>query len=341
MTLRPRSNSVGARPLSSIPLSSSLLKLAAEVWDKRGSIEHRDDIYDLYNGIEPTNFSTYARMHGLTGFFRGILFLGIEMNTDIFLQDFQTVPLEYLVTARENYVGMHLPIVNAVVKIRLAECAKRHGLSNEDYLVDRMSMSFFCLTANIRCSVTHRVYLNVNNSSNKDLKSSLHILNYVIREIMYKINGVDSAKITAVNRVDSMIIYTSSIDVSNKVIAKIQEYQNKNGVSGFNPEIPMMTEAQMYGVATASESPDITIINGQLLPSILRQSFGSLRADLIYDALKNATGCSDFYELIVKYFREAGVDAKQPAIHFAFNSRVWEAQRSFVDLVISAARCER
>jgi hypothetical protein len=28
------------------------------------------------------------------------------------------------------------------------------------------------------------------------------------------------------------------MDVSNLVIAKIQEYQNINGVSGFEPEIP-------------------------------------------------------------------------------------------------------
>jgi hypothetical protein len=79
------------------------------------------------------------------------------------------------------------------------------------------------------------------------------------------------------------------------------------------------------------------MIKGQLLPAESKQSFGLLRADLIYDALQNSTGCSDFFELIVKYFREAGIDAKQPAIHFAFNSRVWEAQRTFIDQVITGA----
>jgi hypothetical protein len=84
-----------------------------------------------------------------------------------------------------------------------------------------------------------------------------------------------------------------------RVIAKIQEYQNNNGVSEFSPEIPIMTEAQIYGVATASEPPQVTIIKGQLLPSTSRlgQSFGTLRTELIYDALQNSTGCSDFFEL--------------------------------------------
>jgi hypothetical protein len=106
--------------------------------------------------------------------------------------------------------------------------------------------------------------------------------------------SVKFAKITAANRVESIIIYTSSIAVSNKVLAKIQEYQDNNGVSGFGPEIPIMTEAQMYGVATASEPPQVIMIKGQLQPAQRKQSFGSLRADLIYNALQDSTGCSDF-----------------------------------------------
>jgi hypothetical protein len=278
-------------------------------------------------------------MHGLTRFFRGILFLGIEMNIKPMHEALQKVPLEYLVTVRESYVNMRLPIANSLVKMSIAGEAKRCGMTKENYLVALMAEGFFGFAANIRCSVTHRVYLNVNNISNKDLKSSLHILGYIIREIINKIDGVDSAKITASNRIDSIIIYTSSIDASNKVIAKIQEYQNNNGVSEFSPEIPIMTEAQIYGVATASEPPQVTIIKGQLLPSTSRlgQSFGTLRTELIYDALQNSTGCSDFFELIVKYFRIAGIDASQPAMQSRHHSCLWEAQRSFVDQAIMTA----
>ncbi len=339
--LIPRSNSLGARPSSAIPLTSSLLKLATEVWDKRATIKHCDDVYALYSCIDIINPNTYARMHGLTRFFRGILFLGIEMNIKPRMQKLLNVPLEYLIIARENYVGMRLPIANAVVKRSIAGKARWYDMTNENYLVALMANSFFGFAANIRCSVTHRVYLNVKNISNKELKSALYIFGYIMREIINKINGVDSAKITTANRVDSIIIYTSSIDVSNKVIAKIQEYQNNNGVSEFSPEIPMMTEAQIYGVATASEPPEITMIKGHLLPSMLPQSFGALRAELIYNALQDSIGCSDFFELIVKYFRIAGIDASQPAIQSRHHSCLWEAQRTLVDHAIAAATKKR
>jgi small-conductance mechanosensitive channel len=59
--------------------------------------------------------------------------------------------------------------------------------------------------------------------------------------------------------------------------------------------------------------------------------------DLIYNALNNSTGCSDFYELIVKYFREAGIDASQPAVQVHYHSCLWKAQRSFIDQVITGA----
>jgi hypothetical protein len=58
---------------------------------------------------------------------------------------------------------------------------------------------------------------------------------------MGKINGISSVKITVSGRRDSMVIYTSSIAATNKVLEKIQEYQDNNGVSGFGPEIPIMT----------------------------------------------------------------------------------------------------
>jgi hypothetical protein len=134
-----------------------------------------------------------------------------------------------------------------------------------------------------------------------------------------------------------MVIYTSSIAATNKALEKIQEYQNNNGVSGFGPEIPIMTEAQMYGVATASEPPQVIMIKGQLQPAQRKQSFGSLRADLIYNALQDSTGCSEFYELIVKYFRAAGIDASQPAVQVRYHSCLWKAQRSFIDQVITGA----
>jgi hypothetical protein len=59
-------------------------------------------------------------------------------------------------------VNMRLPIANAVVKMGIAEKAKSSGVRIEHYLVKLMTRSFFFFESNIKCSATHRVYLNVN-----------------------------------------------------------------------------------------------------------------------------------------------------------------------------------
>jgi hypothetical protein len=100
-----------------------------------------------------------------------------------------------------------------------------------------------------------------------------------------------------------------------------------------------MTKSQLYGVATASEPPHVTMKKGQLLPAnnIAPPSFGAFRADLIYNALKDSTESYDFYELIVKYFRNAGIDANDPAIQIRYRSCLIEAQMNLADQVISSA----
>ena len=346
MTLRPRSNSVGARPLSAIPLSSSLLKLATEVWDKRAEIKDCYDIYDLYSGIDTPNPNLYARTQQITEFFSKLSFLGIETNTGPSMQEFTSIPFEQLVLARKQYVNYEIPISNSFVRMKIVaytEFIGRSDVSPEHYLLFLMeAVGFFTFknydNSSLRMAKTkHRVYLNVKVSCHEEIISAIDIISYAVREIMGKINGISSVKITVSGRRDSMVIYTSSIAATNKALEKIQEYQNNNGVSGFGPEIPIMTEAQMYGVATASEPPQVIMIKGQLQPTESKESFGSLRADLIYNALQDSTGCSDFYELIVKYFRAAGIDASQPAVQVHYHSCLWKAQRSFIDQVITGA----
>ncbi len=345
MTLRPRSNSLGARQLSAIPLSRSLLKFVTEVWDKRATIKHSDDVYDLYNGIETIEHSVPARTHALTEFFRELSFLGMITKTGPYLQGFTSIPFNQLVFARKQYVNYNMSISNIFMRMEIVACAKFFGLNDvspEEYLLYLMDEDGF-LTFNRansllqKCKIKHRVYLNVKISCNEELLLASGIMSYVVRQILEKINGIASVKISVANRIDTIVIYTTNIAATNKVIATIQEYQNNYGVSGFSPEIPMMAQPQIYGVATASEPPQVTIIKGQLQPAQMKQSFGSLRTELIYDALKNSTGCSDFYELIVKYFREAGIDASQPAMQSRYYSCLWEAQRSFVDQAIMTA----
>ncbi len=345
MTLRPRSNSVGARPLSAIPLSSSLLKLATEVWKKRATINHGADVYDLYSGIKESNTSISARTQALTDFFCKISRLGMLTHAGPYLQGFKSISFVQLALIRKNYINYQMPISNSFVRMTIIanrDYSGKNDLSPENCLVDLMDEEFFCFQVDNDNSVALgnsncRVDMNVKVSCSEDLISAIDIISYVVQEIMVKINGIIGVKMAVSGRRDTIIIYTTNSAVMNQVIAKIQEYQDNNGVSGFNPEIPMMTQAQIYGVATASEPPQVTMIKGKLLPAQFRQSFGTLRSELIYDALKNSTGCSDFYELIVKNFREAGIDASQPAVQVHYNSCLWKAQRSFIDQVITDA----
>jgi len=322
MTLIPQKKTEGAHaltppPLTEPPLSGTLLELATKVWAQRMTISSDDDVYKIYTekGMEPD--PTPIRTLALTQFFRGLLLLGEELNIDVKLQHYLSLPLRYLVSAREDYVQLGSPITNIMVKSIVEARANRFGVTPEDYLVDFMEHCFYILYSKYKCKIMHRVYLHAKTRYSEDLKSALHLFAYVCREIVTKIKGIHSAKITTNVRIDSILIYTSSIDVTNLVIAKIQEYQNINGVSGFDPKIPPMTQPKMYGVATGDQPPLFAMQEGEMRPIKKSKSFGRFRAQLIYNALKDSRDSDGFFKLIVEYFRVAGIDANQPSVQFS------------------------
>jgi len=322
MTLIPQKKTEGARaltppPLTEPPLSGSLLELATKVWAQRMTISSDDDVYDLYadKGMEPD--STPTRTLALTQFFRSLLLLGEELNIESRMQEYPSVPLRYFVGAREDYVRLGWPISNRMVKSSVEAIANRLGVTPEDYLVWHIAHSFCFFLSKDKCKLRHRIYLHAKTRYSEDLKSALDLFDYVCREIVTKIKGVCSAKISVNVRIDSILIYTSSMDVSNLVIAKIQKYQKINGLSGFDPEIPPMTQAKMYGVATGDEPPLFAMQEGKMLPTRKLNSFGGFRAELIYNALKDSTDRDSFFKLIVEYFRVAGIDANQPSVQLA------------------------
>jgi len=324
MPLIPQKKTEGARaltpppltepPLTEPPLSGTLLELATKVWAQRMTISSDDDVYDLYadKGMEPD--PTPIRTLALTQFFRSLLLLGQELNIESRMQDYPGIPLRYLVRAREDYVRLGSPIRNVMVKSSVKASANRFGMTPENYLVDFMEHSFCFFFSKDKGKIRHRVYLHAKTRHSEDLKSALHLFDYVCREIVTKIKGVCSAKITANVRMDSILIFTSSMEASNLVIAKIQEYQKIHGVSGFDPEIPPMTHSHIYGVATGDEPPLFAMQEGKMLPTRKPNSFGGFRAELIYNALKDSTDKDDFFKLIVEYFRVAGIDVNQPSV---------------------------
>jgi len=332
MTLIPQKKTEGARaltppplteraltepPLTEPPLSGSLLELATKVWAQRMTILSDSDVYNIYaeKVMEPD--STPIRTLALTQFFRSLLLLGEELNIESRMQDYPSAPLRYFVGARENYVRLGSPISNRLVKSSVEAIANRFGVTPEDYLVWYMAHSFYFFYSKVQCKLRHRVYLHAKTRYREDLKSALHLFDYVCREIVTKIKGASSAKISANVRIDSILIYTSSMDVSNLVIAKIQKYQKINGLSGFEPEIPPMTQLKMYGVSTGDEPPLFAMQEGKMLPIRKANSFGGFRAQLIYNALKDSTDRDSFFKLIVEYFRVAGIDANQPSVQLA------------------------
>jgi len=317
MTLIPQKKTEGARALTPPTLSGSLLEFATKVWAQRMTISSDSSVYNIYaeKVISPTR--TPIRTLALTQFFRGLLLLGEELNIEYLLQEYPSVPLRYLVYARENYLQLRSPISNVMVKSSVEVRANRFGFTPEDYLVWHMENFFYFFISKDKGKLRHRVYLHAKTRHSEDLKSALHLFDYVCREIVTKIKGVCSAKISANVRMDSILIFTSSMEASNLVIAKIQEYQKIHGVSGFDPEIPPMTHSHIYGVATGDEPPLFAMHEGEMRPILSSKSFGRFRAQLIYNALKDSTDKDGFFKLIVKYFRVAGIDANHPSVQFS------------------------
>ena len=319
MTLIPQKKTEGARaltppPLTEPPLSGKLLELATKVWAQRMTILSDSDVYNIYadKGMEPD--PTPIRTLALTQFFRGLLLLGEELNIVSRVRKYRSVPLQYFVSAREDYVQFGSRISNVMLESSIEARANRLGLEPEDYLMDFMEHCFYVFYSKDKCKIRHRVYLHAKTRYSEDLKLALHLFDYVCREIVTKIEGIHSAKITTNVRVDSIVIYMDSMDASNLVIAKIQEYQNINGVSSFDSEIPPMTQPKMYGVSTGDQPPLFAMEEGKMLPTRKVNSFGGFRAELIYNALKDSTDKDDFFKRIVEYFRVAGIDVNQPSV---------------------------
>lgn len=312
MPLKRKRHSLGARPLTEIQLSGSLLELAFKVWETRETIKKPFDVYKLYASITGSDHKIQAGSSSLSHYFACLAMLAKKSGLKIKIQDFECVPYTTMVNARYNYINQGMPITCPRLKFTLSNDAERNNMTIEDYHITRMQAARIRFSTGKTFDVMHRVYLNVKN--NKAVK----VMTYVVFDIILKIEGVRSAKIGIGNFSDTIVIYTKNRLVSNKVVFQLQKYQLSHGVGSFRDELPAMTKRHMPGVSSGAQPPDIHFEQRLALPKSVYQSFGGFRSDLIYQALKDSTENYDFFELIVKYFRDAGIDANDPSIQSNF-----------------------
>ncbi|MCK5820099.1 MAG: hypothetical protein KAH18_12880 [Psychromonas sp.] len=309
MPLRSRSNSLIDRPLSTIPLAGSVLKLAYQVWEKKLNIKNPSDIYRLYAHRTKPNPLMYNSDIKMTMLLFKINALAKAWGQMVIADGFGSISLDTLTNALNHYLITHIPIENHQIKLAFTSAAERSGISLEDYFIVKMSRIGVIFKARSTNDTKYRVYLNV------DPNNAIDVMSYVIFKILDVFNGARAAKIRIGNNSDTIIIYIKSITVTNQVIEKIRDYQKKHGDSAFRTELPAMTKFQMQGVSTAEQPPRIQITKHQVQP---RKgglpSFGTYRCELFYQALIDSKGFSEFIKLIMKYFKEAGIDANDPSI---------------------------
>lgn len=324
MPLLKRSHSLGSRPLSEIPLSGSLLNLAWKVWENRMTIESYYDVYNLYSSLDRCRHSVMANSMGFTFYLSNLNRLAEMWRPSPTFQGFKSIPFSDMVIARQNYLRHNIPISSHRLKLSLSSQAKLKNMTIEDYLTVMMQSNRFFFKTGESYAAMHRVYLNVRP------KEAVKVMTYVVLKIIDRTEGVKSAKIGVENYTDTIVIYTKNISIALKVIDKLKKYQQHYGVSAFIDKLPHMLKRHMLGVGSGAKPPEIHFCGRNPLPGSHYHSFGNFRSDLIYKALKDSTESFDFFELIVKNFKDAGIDANDPAIQTRFQDL---EQQSILNLI--------
>ncbi|MCK5818274.1 MAG: hypothetical protein KAH18_03280 [Psychromonas sp.] len=330
MPIKRRRYTLGSRPLTEIPLSGSLLNLSFKVWETRRTIKKPFDIYKLYSSITGTgtDHEILPNSSVLSHYFACIGMLAKESGLKIKIQDLESISYTTMVNARYNYIKHKMPITCPRLIFAISRDAERNHMSIENYHLIVMQTANIRLSTRATFNVMHHVYINV--SANK----CIQVLKYVVFNIIKKIEGVRSVKFRLENLSDKIIIYTKNITVAHNVVYELKKYQQLHGVNNFHDKIPYMAMRHIPGVGTGAQPPNIHFEQRQPFPTTHARSFGSFRADLIYRALKNSTESYDFFELIVKYFKDAGIDANDPSIQTSFQQLESQARINLVQSLL-------
>ena len=326
MATRPRSYSMGPRPLSAVPLAGPLRDFAFTVYQKKNEMVDAGAIYRLYNAVSQKNQLTLGGGSAETMYLDRLYSLGLVRGQPI-VQDFESFTFGSLLTIRRNYLQRSELIPNGALFNHIKPQAEDHGMTPEDYLVAILGIAFYHYSSRNRCTVTQRVYLDVH------ANDATNVMRMVVSELVDDMAGVDEAKIAGPvaveDRPDTIVIYTKNETIRDQVVMRLKDFQDDQGVGAFIDKVPAMTERRLPGVSCGAEPAQVKLIRRQAMPG--EQSFGTLRADLIFQALKDSRSGPEFFELIVKYFRDAGLNANDPSIQTRCQKLTLEAQRNLVD----------
>ncbi|HSG82058.1 MAG TPA: T3SS effector HopA1 family protein, partial [Gemmatimonadota bacterium] len=252
--MRPRSHSMGPRPLSAVPLAGPLRVFAQQVWAQRQNIRSANDVYRLYGAVSQQNQLTHGGASADTMYLDRLYSLGLVRGQPS-VQGYESFEFGALLAARRDYLEGGTLIPPGQLLNQIQPEAAQYRITPENYLVIELAETFYHYVSSNRCPVKERVYLNVRANVATD------IMKYVVTEFVDKMAGVDEAKIAGpqgvADRADTIVIYTSNKAASDQVVAQLREYQNQHGTGAFLSELPAMTARQLPGVSTGAEPASV------------------------------------------------------------------------------------
>jgi HopA1 effector protein family len=158
-------------------------------------------------------------------------------------------------------------------------------------------------------AIQERIYLNVK------ADQAPEVMRFVVRDIVdntSQVPGVGMAKLTGPGaisgRADAIVIYAENQAAVQNVLERIRSYHTAHP-EYFQSTTPPMTNRVMGGVSVGAEPLGV---GG-------RASFGSIRSDLIYDALDQAVFANEirqqFRERVLTLFQRRGINPEAPQLN--------------------------
>jgi hypothetical protein len=149
--------------------------------------------------------------------------------------------------------------------------------------------------------IVERIYLSVK------AENALDVMRFVTRELVNnaQTTGIGGAKLAGPGEVgrrrDAIVIYSEGSTYTQRAVERLREYQRTHPNHFEDFPVPM-TQPVSRGISIGSDP----------VGSSEEVSFGSVRAQAIYDALREATTREDFFHRVEQNFRSRRVDPAQP-----------------------------
>lgn len=167
-----------------------------------------------------------------------------------------------------------------------------------------------------RCS--QRVYLNVNGDE------AVKVMKFVVPSMVPGLPGCSEAKIsgprTAGARADTIVIYSAGETTTNAILERLTEYQRLSAENRarFGAETSVMTEPaqSLVGVSVGAE-PKLKALGDEAHQVLARrESFGSMRSKLVFEALRtNPRNKDAFFAAVIRLFGSARLNPMAPHVN--------------------------